>query len=143
MAEQGEHYPPLPTKPPNKAQHEKACQRLQNLITEREEERRRLSAEVTTPWSRKALVSDLNRILFQARKERELIAIARGERDTLAGERTNIFAQLDKINKEVCQMSYDAQNKFVPQVSKKAESVQKLRAGLPSANADLIDSQIR
>ena len=46
MAEQGEHYPPLPTKPPNKAQHEKACQRLQNLITEREEERRRLSAEV-------------------------------------------------------------------------------------------------
>ena len=49
MAEQGEHYPPLPTKPPNKAQHEKACQRLQNLITEREEERRRLSAEVNTP----------------------------------------------------------------------------------------------
>ena len=46
MAEQREHYPPLPTKPPNKAQHEKACQRLQNLITEREEERRRLSAEV-------------------------------------------------------------------------------------------------
>ena len=31
----------------------------------------------------------------------------------------------------------------LPQVSKKAESVQKLRAGLPSANADLIDSQIR
>ena len=29
------------------------------------------------------------------------------------------------------------------QVSKKAESVQKLRAGLPSANADLIDGQIR
>merc|ERR1712130_1026350 len=50
------------------------------------------------------------------------------ERDILAGERTNIFAQLDKINKEV---------------SKKAESVQKLRAGLPSANADLIDGQIR
>ena len=44
-------------------------------------------------------------ILFQARKERELIAIVRGERDILAGERTNIFAQLDKINKEVRRIS--------------------------------------
>ena len=42
--------------------------------------------------------------IFQARKEREMIAIVRGERDILAGERTNIFAQLDKINKEVCQI---------------------------------------
>ena len=42
--------------------------------------------------------------MFQARKERELVAIVRGERDILAGERTNIFAQLEKINKEVCQI---------------------------------------
>ena len=33
-----------------------------------------------------------------------MIAIVRGERDILAGERTNIFAQLDKINKEVYQI---------------------------------------
>ena len=31
-----------------------------------------------------------------------MIAVVRGERDLLTGERTNIFAQLDKINKEVC-----------------------------------------
>ena len=74
-----------------------------------------------------------------------MIAIVRGERDILAGERTNIFAQLDKINKEVCQiyLVLMTQNHCFPQVSKKAESVQKLRAGLPSANADLIDGQIR
>ena len=101
MAQHGEHYPPLPTKPPNRAQHEKACQRLQNLITEREEERRRLSAEVE---SEQEMSRFFFRILFQARKEREMIAILRGERDVLAGERTNIFAHLDKINKEVCQI---------------------------------------
>ena len=101
MAQQGEHYPPLPTKPPNKVQHEKACQRLQNLITDREEERRRLSAEVESELEMSRISV---RILFQARKEREMIAILRGERDVLAGERTNIFAQLDKINKEVCQI---------------------------------------
>ena len=42
-----------------------------------------------------------NLFSIQARKKRETIAILKGERDLLAGERTNIFAQLDKINKEV------------------------------------------
>ena len=102
MAQQGEQYPPLPTKPPNRAQHEKACQRLQNLITEREEERRRLSAEVESELKMSRIFF---RILFQARKEREMIAIARGERDVLAGERPNIFAHLDKINKEVSDLT--------------------------------------
>ena len=44
---------------------------------------------------------------------------------------------------DLCQRCEKALNHFMPQVSKKAESVQKLRAGLPSANADLIDGQIR
>ena len=43
---------------------------------------------------------------MQARKEREVIAVVSGERDLLTGERTNIFAQLDKINKEVCGMQF-------------------------------------